>query len=171
MARGDVSRRDGKRFIGHEMKLTERQRESFYKRVRLFCELRVRDVSRATGLSEFVIDQIEKGRRRPNDVEMGLIHRGLPRPQFVRPLGSGRKAPRVLLNKNRASLGPARFNQAKNLNESELVKSESDFDSRLRSKCWRNRQFRPRVGLTNRTGFNFRMVCGKLSNRGRVTTC
>lgn len=45
----------------------------FYKRLRLFCQLRVRDVSRATGISEFAIDQIEKGRRRPNEVERKLI--------------------------------------------------------------------------------------------------
>ena len=68
----------------------------FYKRVRLFCELRVRDVSRATGLSEFAIDQIEKGRRKPNDVEQRLLEQFLrdrlrivfemdgPMPEWVR---------------------------------------------------------------------------------------
>jgi hypothetical protein len=48
-------------------------RSNFYKRVRLFCELRVRHVSQATGVSEFAIAQIEKGRREPNPVERRLI--------------------------------------------------------------------------------------------------
>jgi hypothetical protein len=46
---------------------------NFYKRVRMFCDLRVRHVSLATGISEFAITQIEKNRREPNQVEARLI--------------------------------------------------------------------------------------------------
>lgn len=51
----------------------KRLRSNFYKRIRCFCELRVGDVSRATGITEFAITQIEKGRREPNHVEAKLI--------------------------------------------------------------------------------------------------
>jgi transcriptional regulator with XRE-family HTH domain len=51
----------------------EQRRSNFYKRVRQFCDLRVRHVSRATGITESAIAQIEKGRRQPNPVERKLI--------------------------------------------------------------------------------------------------
>lgn len=51
----------------------ERRRSNFYKRVRQFCDLRVRHVSRATGITESAITAIEKGRREPNRVERKLI--------------------------------------------------------------------------------------------------
>jgi hypothetical protein len=50
-----------------------RHRPNFYRRVRLFCELRVRDISIATGVSENRVADIECGRREPNDVERRLI--------------------------------------------------------------------------------------------------
>lgn len=50
-----------------------RHRDNFYKRIRMFCDLRVRHVSIATGVSEFAITQIEKGRRQPNHVEAARI--------------------------------------------------------------------------------------------------
>ncbi len=48
-------------------------RPLFYRRVRLFCQLTVRIVSLATGVSESRIAQIETGRREPNPTEARLI--------------------------------------------------------------------------------------------------
>jgi hypothetical protein len=48
-------------------------RPNFYRRVRLFCELRVGDVAAATGVSAFRIGQIETGKRAPNNTEARLI--------------------------------------------------------------------------------------------------
>ncbi len=50
-----------------------RYRPLFYRRVRLFCELTVRIVSLATGVSENRVAQIETGRRQPNPTEARLI--------------------------------------------------------------------------------------------------
>src|ERR1700730_15664481 len=63
------------RFFGDSCKkgLMAQLRSNFYRRVRLFCELRVRHVSRATGISEFAITQIEKHKREPDRVEARLI--------------------------------------------------------------------------------------------------
>jgi hypothetical protein len=51
----------------------EQRCSNFYRRVRQFCDLRVRHVSRATGISEGAITAIERGRREPNRVERKLI--------------------------------------------------------------------------------------------------
>jgi len=48
-------------------------RPSFYRRVRLFCELRVGDVASATGVSALRVSQIETGKRTPNITEARLI--------------------------------------------------------------------------------------------------
>ncbi len=48
-------------------------RPGFYRRVRLFCELRIWDVAAATGVSPSRVQEIETGRRTPNDIERRLI--------------------------------------------------------------------------------------------------
>jgi DNA-binding XRE family transcriptional regulator len=48
-------------------------RPNFYRRVRLFCELRVGDVASATGVSALRVGQIETGKRIPNITEARLI--------------------------------------------------------------------------------------------------
>ena len=48
-------------------------RPSFYRRVRLFCELRVGDVADATGIPTLRVGQIETGKRAANTTEARLI--------------------------------------------------------------------------------------------------
>lgn len=52
-------------------------RPYFYRRVRLFCELRVSHVSSATGISPTRIMAIETGRRMANSTERRLLERFL----------------------------------------------------------------------------------------------
>jgi helix-turn-helix protein len=54
-----------------------RFRPHYLRRVRLFCELPIGAVSRATGISENRIAGIETGQRAPNDTELRLIQRFL----------------------------------------------------------------------------------------------
>jgi hypothetical protein len=54
-----------------------RARPYFYRRVRLFCELRISHVSSATGISPNRIAAIEVGLRMPNPTERRLIERFL----------------------------------------------------------------------------------------------
>jgi hypothetical protein len=60
-------------FIPARLQPMNQLRQNFYKRVRLFCDLRVRHVSDAIGISEFAITQIERHKREPNGVEARLI--------------------------------------------------------------------------------------------------
>jgi hypothetical protein len=50
-----------------------RYRPSFYRRVRLFCEIPIHVVASATGVSAGRIAAIETGRRDPNPTERRLI--------------------------------------------------------------------------------------------------
>jgi transcriptional regulator with XRE-family HTH domain len=50
---------------------------SYYRRVRNFLGLHIRDVSAATGVNENRLRQIEGGRRLPNFAERELIERFL----------------------------------------------------------------------------------------------
>ena len=52
-------------------------RPYFYRRVRLFCELRISHVSSATGISPSRIAAIEVGLRQPNPTERRLLERFL----------------------------------------------------------------------------------------------
>jgi hypothetical protein len=52
-------------------------RPGYYRRVRLFCELRISHVASATGISANRIAEIEVGRRLPNSTERRLIERFL----------------------------------------------------------------------------------------------
>jgi len=52
-------------------------RPYFYRRVRLFCELRISHVSSATGISPGRIAAIEVGLRVPNATERRLLERFL----------------------------------------------------------------------------------------------
>lgn len=52
-------------------------RPFFYRRVRLFCELRLGTVSAATGIGVARLVAIETGRRAPNPTERRLIERFL----------------------------------------------------------------------------------------------
>ena len=54
-----------------------RARPYFYRRVRLFCELRISHVSSATGISPNRLAAIEVGLRAPNPTERRLIERFL----------------------------------------------------------------------------------------------
>jgi len=52
-------------------------RPGYYRRVRLFCELRISHISGATGISCSRIAAIETGQRLPNTTERRLIERFL----------------------------------------------------------------------------------------------
>lgn len=52
-------------------------RPGYYRRVRLFCELRISHVSSATGISPSRIAAIEVGLRQPNPTERRLLERFL----------------------------------------------------------------------------------------------
>lgn len=45
--------------------------------MRLFCELTLADVARATGLSPATVSAVEGGRRAPNDVERFILEKYL----------------------------------------------------------------------------------------------
>lgn len=49
----------------------------YYRRVRLFCELKIHAVSSATGISASRLQAIETGRRLPNAVERRILERFL----------------------------------------------------------------------------------------------
>ena len=52
-------------------------RPAYYRRVRLFCELRIHIVASATGISANRVAAIETGRRAPNPTERRLLERFL----------------------------------------------------------------------------------------------
>ncbi len=54
-----------------------RARPYFYRRVRLFCELRISHVASATGISPSRIQAIETGQREPNPTEQRILERFL----------------------------------------------------------------------------------------------
>lgn len=52
-------------------------RPNYYRRIRLFCELRIAHVASATGISASRIAAIETGLRAPNATERRLLERFL----------------------------------------------------------------------------------------------
>lgn len=80
-------------------------RPCFYRRVRLFCELRIGDVAAATGVSPSRVQEIETGKRAPNEVECRLIE-GYLRDRLRMVLDAEGPVPTWLSNSDRRLAAP-----------------------------------------------------------------